>query len=106
MLLGILGVKQLPAVSTFWRYLQSVGHNQGQSLLRLSAALREPAWNSLNRVYHRVHIDIDTTVETVYGAIEGTRKGHNTQHRGKKGLRPVLAFLAETREYLAGNSYL
>lgn len=103
MLLGILGVKQLPAVSTFWRYLQSVGHNQGQSLLRLNAALRERAWNSLNRVYHRVHIDIDTTVETVYGAIEGARKGHNTQHRGKKGLRPVLAFLSETREYLSGN---
>jgi hypothetical protein len=103
MLLGVLGVRQLPAVSTFWRYLQSVGHNQGQSLLRLSAALRERAWNSLKREYQRVHIDIDTTVETVYGAIEGARKGHNMQHRGKKGLRPVLAFLAETREYLAGN---
>lgn len=39
---------------------------------------------------------------TVYGAIEGARKGHNTKHRGKKGLRPVLCFLAETREYLCG----
>ncbi len=36
----------------------------------------------------------------VYGAIEGSRKGHNTKHRGKQGLRPVLCFLAETREYL------
>jgi hypothetical protein len=49
-----------------------------------------------------VHIDIDTTVETVYGDIEGARKGHNPTHRGKKGLRPILAFIAETKEYFLG----
>jgi hypothetical protein len=38
----------------------------------------------------------------VYGQIEGSRKGHNPQHRGKKGLRPVLLFVEETREYLCG----
>ena len=48
-------------------------------------------------------MDIDTTVETVYGAIQGAKRGYNPLHRGKKGLRPVLAFIAETREYLAGN---
>ena len=36
----------------------------------------------------------------MYGTIEGARKGHNPKHHGKKGLRPVLCFLAETREYL------
>ena len=41
-------------------------------------------------------------MSTVYGEIEGARKGHNIKHRGKKGLRPVLCFLAETREYLSG----
>jgi len=53
--------------------------------------------------YESIHIDIDTTVETVYGWIQGAKRGHNPGHRGKKGLRPVLAFIAETREYLAGN---
>ena len=103
LLLGILGVEHLPVVSTFWRYVQSLGQNQGLSLLRISAALRERAWKSLNRTYDRIHVDIDTTVETVYGTIQGAKKGHNTQHRGKKGVRPVLAFIAETKEYLAGN---
>jgi hypothetical protein len=46
-----------------------------------------------------IHIDIDMTVETVYGLIQGAKRGHNPWHRGKKGLRPVLAFIAETREY-------
>jgi hypothetical protein len=50
-----------------------------------------------------VTVNIDTTVSTVYGRIEGARKGHNTKHRGKKGLRPVLCFLAESREYLCGS---
>ena len=49
-----------------------------------------------------VSINIDTTVSTVYGKIEGSRKGHNTKHRGKKGLRPVLCFIEQTREYLCG----
>jgi hypothetical protein len=45
---------------------------------------------------------VTITVSTVYGDIEGARKGHNTKHRGKKGLRPALCFVAETREYLCG----
>ncbi len=102
MLLGILGMGQLPAVSTFWRYLQSIGHNQSLSVLRLMGALRERAWKSLGIDYEKIHIDVDTTVETVYGLIQGAKRGHNPGHRGKKGLRPVLAFLAETREYVVG----
>jgi len=102
MLLGILGVERLPVVSTFWRYLQSIGYNQSMSLLRMMGVLRERAWRSLGIVYECIHIDIDTTVETVYGLIQGAKRGHNPGHRGKKGLRPVLSFIAETREYLAG----
>ena len=102
MVLGILGVEQLPAVSTFWRYLQSMGRNQSVSLLRVMGELRERAWRSLGIVGECIHLDIDTTVETVYGLIQGAKRGHNPGHRGKKGLRPVLAFIAETREYFTG----
>jgi len=102
MLLGILGVKRLPAVSTFWRYLRSLGINQARVLIKIMAALRERAWKSLGINLKQIHVDIDTTVETVYGEIEGAKRGHNPKARGKKGLRPVLAFIAETREYLTG----
>ena len=102
MLLGALEVAKLPAVSTFWRFLQSLTINHSTCLLRIIAALRERAWKSLGICLSRIHIDIDTTVETVYGKIEGAKKGHNPKARGKKGLRPVLAFIAETKEYLAG----
>jgi hypothetical protein len=75
---------------------------QSAALLRLGAVLRARVWALCAYRPTRVTVNIDTTVSTVYGAIEGARKGHNPKHRGKQGLRPVLCFLAETREYLCG----
>ena len=102
MVCGMLRVGALPAVSTFWRSLRSLSIEQSAALLQLGAALRARVWALCEYRPARVTVNIDTTVSTVYGAIEGARKGHNTKHRGKKGLRPVLCFLAETREYLCG----
>jgi len=67
------------------------------------APLRAKVWALCGYAPKHVTINIDTTVSTVYGRIEGARKGYNTRHRGKKGLRPVLCFVAETREYLCGS---
>lgn len=102
MLCGFLQVSLLPVVSTFWRYLQSLGFVQSASLLRLSGQLREKVWGLTGYMPRKMAINIDTTTLTVYGDIEGSRKGYNPKHRGKKGLRPVLCFLDETREYLCG----
>jgi len=102
MLLGVLRIEKLPAVSTFWRWLKSCGINQANSLLKLMAALRARVWSQVGFDFTKIHIDVDTTVETVYGDIEGARVGHNRQHRGKKGLRPILAFIGETKEYVWG----
>jgi hypothetical protein len=64
--------------------------------------LRARVWALCAYAPQRVTVNIDTTVATVYGTIEGARKGHNAKHRGKQALRPVLCFLEETREYLCG----
>ena len=101
-LCGFLKVSLLPVVSTFWRYLRSLGFIQSASLLRLSGRLREKVWQLTGYAPKKVRVNIDTTTLTVYGDIEGSRKGYNPKHRGKKGLRPVLCFLDETREYLCG----
>jgi hypothetical protein len=99
---GILKVTRLPVVSTFWRYVQSLKIMQSQALIRIMGVLRVRVWTLIG--YHPKHIrvNIDTTVATVYGDIQGAHKGHNTKHRGKKGLRPVFCFIDETREYLCG----
>ena len=101
-LCGFFRLSKLPVASTFWRYLDSMGINQAQSLLKLMSILRERVWHQLGLSYSRICVDIDTTVETLYGNQQGGRKGHNTKHRGKKGYRPVLCFIEQTREYLVG----
>ncbi len=103
MICGIFGIEKLFASSTYWRFLNSLGHNQSKSILKIAIKLRERVWQICQISYKTIHVDIDTTVETIYGKIEGARKGHNTKHRGKKALRPILAFIAETRECLCGN---
>lgn len=102
MLCGFFRVNRLPAASTFWRYVDSLGINQGKSLLKVMSILRERVWQLCDISLYQIRVDIDTTVETVYGNLQGARKGHNTKHRGKKGLRPILCFIEETREYLIG----
>jgi hypothetical protein len=101
-LCGFFRLTMLPVASTFWRYVDSMGVNQALSFLKIMAALRERVWKQLGLSYYRIHVDIDTTVETLYGDGQGGRKGHNTKNRGKKGYRPVLCFIEQTREYLVG----
>ena len=101
-LCGILNVICLPVASTWWRYLDSMGINQAVSLLKVMSRVRERVWQICGIEYKKVKVDIDTTVETVYGDQQGARIGHNPRQRGKKGYRPVLAFIYETREYLSG----
>jgi len=102
MLCGFFHLTCLPVASTFWRYLDSLGINQANSSLKIMSVLRERIWKICNLHYHKIHLSIDTTVETIYGNQQGGRKGHNTKNRGKKGYRPVLCFIDETREYLNG----
>ncbi len=95
-------VERLPVVSTFWRYIDSMGINQGQSLLKVMAVLRERVWHYSGISYGCINIDIDTTAETVYGNQQGGRSCYNTQKRGAKAYRPVVAFIEQTREYIVG----
>jgi len=102
MLCGFFRLTRLPVASTFWRYVNSLGINQANSLLSIMSILRERLWQLGGINYRKIHLDIDTTVKTVFGNQQGGRKGHNTKYRGKKGLRPMLCFIHETREYLMG----
>jgi hypothetical protein len=102
MVCGFFQLVRLPAASTFWRYVDSLGINQANSIAKLSSVLRERAWHLCGLKYRRIHLSIDTTAETVYGNQQGGRLGYNTAHRGKKAYRPVLCFVDETRECLLG----
>jgi hypothetical protein len=102
MLTGILEVNELPVQSTFWRFLASLHLVVARQLLEVTRRMRQRVWQAAHVGLKEVTLDTDTTVQTVYGRQMGARKGYNPQHRGKKSYQPILTFLAETREYVAG----
>lgn len=102
MVCGFFQLHRLPAASTFWRYVDSLGINQANSFVKIMSILRERVWQQCPLKYQKIHVSADTTAQTVYGNQQGVRKGYNPQHRGKKAYRPVLCFIDETREYLIG----
>lgn len=50
------------------------------------------------RRWRKVHLDLDTTVEPLFGAlaIEGAEPGYNPQYHGRPSYHPVLGRIAET----------
>jgi hypothetical protein len=101
-LTGILQVKQLPPQSTLWRFLAALHGSVAGQILKLQGALRERVWAAANVQLSTVTLDTDTTVHTLYGKQFGARKSYNPKNRGKKSYQPILTFLAETREFIAG----
>ena len=102
MLTGILGVLRLPPQSTFWRFLQSLHGSVAEQLVTVQTRMRERVWEAANVQLTAATLDTDTTVHTVYGKQMGARKGYNPKNKGKNSYQPILTFLAETKEYLAG----
>src|SRR4030042_5589769 len=59
---GIFNRVKLPYVTTYWRYVDSLGINQGMSLLLVMSALRERVWQLCGLSYQKIHINIEPTV--------------------------------------------
>ena len=102
LLTGILQVAAVPPQSTLWRFLASLHITVSRQLLTLQRKLRERVWAAAHVRLQSITIDTDTTVHTLYGKQMGGRKSYNPKNKGKKSYQPILTFLAETREYLAG----
>jgi Transposase DDE domain group 1 len=102
LLKGILKVNGLPPQCTFWRFLTSLPLTVAAQLLKVQRVLRERAWAAANVQLPSITLDTDTTVHTLYGKQMGGRTSYNPKNKGKKSYRPILTFIAETREYLGG----
>jgi hypothetical protein len=71
-------------------------------ILKIQCLLRQRVWESAHVQLNVVTLDTDTTVHTLFGHQMGGRKSYNPKNKGKKSFQPILTFLAETREYVAG----
>src|ERR1022692_1561290 len=102
LLTGILKVSGLPPQSTLWRFLAALHLNVAVQILSVQQQMRERVWAAANVRLTGATLDTDTTVHTLYGKQMGGRKSYNPKNKGKKSYQPILTFLAETREYVAG----
>ena len=102
LLAGILKVTHLPPQCTLWRFLNSLHVGIARQIQSIQRRVREAVWAAGNIALKSVTIDTETTVHTLYGKQMGGRKSYNPKNRGKKSYQPILSFLAETREFVAG----
>jgi len=92
----------LPVQSTFWRFLASLHLHNEEQLMGTNTVLVGRVWEAGQLRLERVHVDTDSTVNTVYGEQMGGRKAYNPGKKGKKSVQPLLSFVAETGECLRG----
>jgi len=99
---GVVKIVELPPQSTLWRFMASLHGSAAQQILSVQSQMRGRVWEAANVKLKTATLDTDTTVHTLYGKQMGGRKSYNPKNKGKKSYQPILTFLAETREYVAG----
>lgn len=82
----------IPSVDTMYRDLQRF---DAQSLEQLEAMMAGHGLSGLAG-FDCVHLDIDTTVEPLFGEQQGALRGHNPRYHGRPSYHPIVARVAET----------
>lgn len=82
----------VPSLDTVYRDLQRFEDHSLEALHRLMSRHGMAGLRSLKSV----HLDIDTTVEPLFGRQEGARVGYNPRYRGRPSYHPILSVIAET----------
>jgi len=88
----IFKLQQVASVSTFCRFFRRFGQKEVHQVFE---HLSGWFWERLSPQSWTV--DLDSSVLTRYGDQEGSQRGYNPGHRGKKSHHPLMAFAAECR---------
>ena len=89
---SIFGLSQVASISTFTRFFRRFHRREVEEVF---AHLSGWCWQRL--AAHSWTVDLDSSVLTRYGHQEGSHRGYNPRHRGKKSHHPLMAFAAECR---------
>ena len=89
----------MPSIDTVYRDLARFDE---ASLAALELLMTEHGLASLQvGPNERIHIDIDTTVEPLFGTQQGVLPGPNPRYHARPSYHPILAAVAETRTVIA-----
>lgn len=93
-----------PDATTIRRFLSRLGHEGLSRFILLHDRYRQRLLNQ-PQARSKFYFDCDTTVLTVYGQQEQTRKGYNPKKRGRRSYHPLLCFEGQTGDCWAGELY-
>jgi hypothetical protein len=99
---GIVQIARLPPQCTFWRFLAAWHSSVAKQLVNLQQEMRNRVWAAAHVRFRQITLDTDTTVHTLYGKQMGGRVSYAPKKKGARSHQPIFTFLAETREYVAG----
>jgi hypothetical protein len=111
------GWGDVPVATTLGRIVKKVTLGNVVELEVLVHHFRGRVWKGAIRAGQRLRsalsemwVDVDSTVEGVFGRQEGAEKGYNPKRKGQKSYHPLMAFVSETKEVLhswfrCGNAY-
>jgi hypothetical protein len=83
----------LPSIDTVYRDLQRF---DGPALGDLEGMMAAHGLRALDRGIAHLHVDLDTTVEPLFGSQQGALPGPNPRYRGRNSYHPMLGVIAET----------
>lgn len=97
-----------PVDTTFSRIFKLFSHKHCKEFSEAEAVSRKQVWSK--KWFGKVTLDMDSTVNGVFGSQQGAEKGYNPKKKGQKSYHPLLCFIAENRECLhnwfrSGNTY-
>ena len=88
-----LAGESIPSLDTLYRDLRRFDE---ASLKRLEDLMVEQGLFGIHRSPKSIHVDIDSTVEPLFGTQEGALLGPNPRYKGRVSYHPLLACIAET----------
>lgn len=101
------GWDEIPVDTTLGRIMKLVSQGDIVEMTGIIHRFRGQVWKRAVRSGHKLRsalsdmwIDVDSTVDGVYGNQQGAEVGYNPKKRGQKSYHPVIAFVAETKEIL------
>ena len=106
-LMKMSGWKEVPVDTTIGRIMKIVTQGDIVELTGATHRFRGKVWKHAIRSGQKLRsalsdmwIDVDSTVNGVYGNQEGAEVGYNPHKRGQKSYHPLMAFIGETKEIL------
>lgn len=105
----LTGLPSYPNPTTLRRFLLRINPQALQEVFQLHDRLRT---QFIQKPTLRKHLifDLDSTVLTVYGKLQGAKIGYNPHKRGRPSYHPVICFEAHTKDcwhaiFRPGNTY-